>query len=96
MAEFGSGSIPILADRDPGVPKRNRSNGFGSVTQFDRVIQLLFERTLVIISVADPGPSVKYVFGSHGSGIPDPGVKKAPVPGSGSATLLFCYHLEGQ
>jgi hypothetical protein len=28
-----------------------------------------------------------------GSLIPDPGVKKAPDPGSGSATLLFHVHV---
>ncbi len=70
MAEFGSGSIQILADRDPGGPKRNRSNGFGSVTQFDQVIQLLFKRNVGLYQCcgSGSGPVGSVCFWSHGSG----------------------------
>jgi hypothetical protein len=35
-----------------------------------------------------PDPDLDFFYPSQ---IPDPGVKKAPDPGSGSATLVFCH-----
>jgi hypothetical protein len=54
---------------------------------FQRVIELFTQKVVTKFSkiwVWDPG-SGKNLFR-----IPDPGVKKAPDPGSGSATLHFC------
>jgi hypothetical protein len=52
---------------------------------FQRIIELFTQKMVTMLSkiwVLDPG-SGKNLFR-----IPDPGVKKAPDPGSGSATLL--------
>jgi hypothetical protein len=61
---------------------------------FQRIIELFTQKIdtkLSKISVWNPG-SGKNLFR-----IPDPGIKKAPDPGSGSATLLTsCSYLLGQ
>jgi hypothetical protein len=42
----------------------------------------------------DPGSEIRDPEKTYsGSRVPDPGVKKAPDPGSGSATLLRCIKL---
>jgi hypothetical protein len=44
--------------------------------------------------IRDPGPGIRDPEKTYsGSGIPDPGIKKALDPGSGSATLLSCLLL---
>jgi hypothetical protein len=49
------------------------------------------------IWVWDPGSEIRDPEKTHsGSGIPDPGVKKPPDPGSGSATLGTIFFLELQ
>jgi hypothetical protein len=55
----------------------------------------LFTQKIVIklskIWVWDPGSEVRDLgSGKNPFWIPDPGVKKAPDPGSGSATLVHC------
>ncbi len=57
---------------------------------FQRIIELFTQKIVTKLSkilVWDPG-SGKNIFR-----IPDPGVKKAPDPGSGSATLHLCWPL---
>jgi hypothetical protein len=68
---------------------------------FQRIIELFTQKTVTKLSkygfgirdprsgIRDPG-SEKNLFR-----IPDSGVKKAPYPGSGSATLLSGFILEG-
>jgi len=61
---------------------------------FQRIIELLTQKMSLSsqkygFGIRDPGSEIR----DQGSGknlfrIPDPGVKKAPVPGSGSATLI--------
>ncbi len=54
-------------------------------TNFQRIVQVFTQKIFNMLSniwVWDPG-SGKNLFR-----IPDPGVKKAPDPGSGSATLV--------
>jgi hypothetical protein len=54
-------------------------------TNFQRIIELFTQKIVTKLSkiwVWDPG-----------SGIPDPGVKKTPDPGSGSATLLKMVYI---
>jgi hypothetical protein len=55
---------------------------------FQRIIELFIQKIVINLSkiclrfeIRDP---------RSGLTIPDPGVKKAPDPGSGSATLKFC------
>jgi len=73
---------------------------------FQRFIELFTQKIIIKLSniwVKDPGSEIRDprsgIPGSEirdpGSGenlflIPDPGVKKAPDPGSGSAALVFC------
>ncbi len=60
---------------------------------FQRIVKLFTQKIVTKLSkiwVRDPGSGIR----DPGSGknlfrIPDPGVKKAPDPGSGSATLLW-------
>ncbi len=59
---------------------------------FHRIVEVFIQKIFNMLSniwVWDPGSEIR----DPGSGknlfrIPDPGVKKAPDPGSGSATLL--------
>jgi hypothetical protein len=59
---------------------------------FQRIIELFTKKIVTMLSkiwIWDPGSEIR----DPGSGknlfrIPDPGVKKAPDPGSGSATLF--------
>jgi hypothetical protein len=46
-----------------------------------------------MILVVHPGSRIRMPT-FYPSRIPDPGVKKAPDPGSGSATLVFLYNLK--
>jgi hypothetical protein len=67
--------------------------------QFQRIIELFTQKIVNKLSkiwVWDPG-SGKNLFRipDPGSRIPDPGVKKAPDPGSGSATLILSVHNRG-
>jgi hypothetical protein len=58
---------------------------------FQRIIELFAPKIVTKLSkvwVWDPGS------GKNLSRIPDPGVKKAPDPGSGSATLIGNSHEE--
>jgi hypothetical protein len=58
---------------------------------FQRIIELFTQKTvkkLLKIWSWDPGSEIRDSEKTYsGSRIPDPGVKKAPDPGSGSATL---------
>jgi hypothetical protein len=59
---------------------------------FQRIIELFTQKIVTKLSkiwVWDPGSEIRDPEKTHsGSRIPDPGVKKAPDPGSGSATLI--------
>jgi hypothetical protein len=58
---------------------------------FQRIVEVFTKKIFNMLSyiwVWDPGSEIRK------KPIPDPGVKKAPNPGSGSATLIFCWHLE--
>jgi hypothetical protein len=57
---------------------------------FQRIIELFTRKTvkkLFKIWSWDPGS------GKNPFRIPDPGVKKAPDPGSGSATLIYAFKI---
>jgi hypothetical protein len=60
---------------------------------FQRIVEVFTKKIvkkLLKIRSWDPGSKIRDPEKIHsGSWIPDPGVKKAPDPGSGSATLIF-------
>jgi hypothetical protein len=60
---------------------------------FQRIIELFAQQIVTKLSkirVWVPGSEIRDPEKTHsGSQIPDPGVKKAPDPGSGSATLVW-------
>jgi hypothetical protein len=61
---------------------------------FQRILELFTKeivKKLLNIWSWDPGSEIQDPGKTYsGSRIPDPGVKKAPDPGSGSATLVYC------
>ena len=62
-------------------------------TNFQRIIELFTEKIVTKLSktwVRDPGSKIRDLgSGKNIFRIPDPGVKKAPDPGSGFATLFL-------
>jgi hypothetical protein len=55
---------------------------------FQRIIELFTQKIVTKLSkiwVWDPGSEIRK------KPVPDPGVKKAPDPGSGSATLVYTF-----
>ncbi len=62
---------------------------------FQRIIELFTQKIVTKLSkvwVWDPGSEIRDPEKTYsGSRIPDPGVKKAPDPGSGSATLFKSF-----
>ncbi len=62
---------------------------------FQRIIELFTQKIvtkLLKIWVWDPGSKIRYPEKTYsGSWIQDPWVKKAPDPGSGSATLIYSF-----
>jgi hypothetical protein len=64
--------------------------------KFGPIIELFAQKIVTKLSkvwVWDPGSEIRDPEKTYsGSGIPDPGVKKAPDPGSGSATLINNNH----
>jgi hypothetical protein len=70
---------------------------------FQRIVEVFTQKIFNMLSniwVWDPGSEIRDPEKTYsGCRIPDPGVKKAPDPGSGSATLQFLHldpdpHLE--
>ncbi len=64
-------------------------------SNFQRFIELFNQKIVSKFSkiwVWDPGSEIRDLEKTYpGSWIPDPGVKKAPDPGSGSASLIIPY-----